>query len=96
MLIIIQTTFLSALFLTAVGILLALYGIFLHASIEIQGADGLTVDSSSLQFCGAALRVVQGCRGDSTVFLECQSYCIRISTLPMALNQCNEYIGTMH
>jgi hypothetical protein len=58
--VIMQITFLSALFLTAVGILLALYGIiiFLHVSIEIQGADGLAVDSSTLQFCGAALSAV--------------------------------------
>ena len=53
-----QITFLSALFLTAVGILLASYGEVLHHAAKSEGADGVFVRYASLQFCGAALSAI--------------------------------------
>ena len=49
-----QTTFLSALFLTALGYLLTYYGIFTQLSIE----GGIVVHYSSLQFSGAVLSAI--------------------------------------
>ena len=53
-----QTTFVSALFLTAVGFLLVFYGQQIHFATESEGAGGIAVDSASLQFCGAALSAI--------------------------------------
>ncbi len=46
-----QTTFLSALFLTALGFLLTYYG----SNVDIATKLGITIDSSALQFSGAII-----------------------------------------
>jgi hypothetical protein len=49
-----QTTFLSALFLTGLGFLLTYYGQFIHNFTEF----GVTVDFASLQFSGAIIAAI--------------------------------------
>ena len=49
-----QTTFLSALFLTALGFLLTQYG----AIVDYATKFGITVDSASLQFSGAIIAAI--------------------------------------
>ena len=49
-----QTTFLSALFLTGLGLLLTHYGIYVDAYTR----QGITVDSYSLQFSGAIIAAI--------------------------------------
>ena len=53
-----QTTFLSALFLTAVGFLLVYYGEIIHQAAKSEGADDVAVRYASLQFCGAILSAI--------------------------------------
>ncbi len=49
-----QTTFLSALFLTALGFLLTYYGTYVDAATKA----GITIDSVALQFSGAVIAVL--------------------------------------
>ena len=49
-----QTTFLSALFLTGLGYLLTVYGL----AVDLFTQAGITVDSSSLQFSGAIIAAI--------------------------------------
>ena len=49
-----QTTFLSALFLTALGFLLTSYGFVIDSATQV----GITVDSASLQFSGAIIAAI--------------------------------------
>ena len=49
-----QTTFLSALFLTGLGFLLTTYG----SAVDVATQFGISVDSVSLQFSGAIIAAI--------------------------------------
>jgi hypothetical protein len=53
-----QTTFLSALFLTGLGFLLTYYGQFIRVESDTPTLLGINADSARLQFSGAIIAAI--------------------------------------